>query len=409
MLPPSSRGLFVLFLLALIFISVYALYRQEREYSLVELLIEAEMNPKVVKKALRILEERLNSTGSPLIEENKVVFIYISDMPVEVWVAGDWNGWSPSADHLSRLGESQVYYLIKEFPENARVEYKFVVGEKWIPDPLNEKRAVDRPDHSVLMMLGYTEPIYTSQPWKDLKGHLTSLTIESRWLDRNCPFTFIPHQIIGNQRTIRRLTFQDGSGSEYIKFEAHRILDIIISKGEIRSLIAVFIDPKYRSCEYAMEDDYVNFLSEELVPFIDERYNTSRVREDRCIVGDSLGGLMALYVALMSPEIFGVVITQSGAFVPPRVLSTVCPKATNRDIFSVAAKPRPMKLRIYIQWGKYDQIYWIDLSEENKKMAEILEEAGHDVTIMIVPEGHNWGNWINHLLDALKDLFIPAS
>jgi len=183
----------------------------------------------------------------------------------------------------------------------------------------------------------------------------------------------------------------------------------MISKGEIRPLIAVFIDPKYRSCEYAMKDDYVNFLSEELVPFIDERYSISGTREDRCIVGDSLGGLMALYVALMSPEIFGVVITQSGAFVPPRVLSTVCPKATNRDIFSVAAKPRPMKLRIYMQWGKYDQIYWIDLSEENKKMAEILEEAGHDVTIMIVPEGHNWGNWINHLLDALKDLFIPAS
>ncbi len=403
----SSRGLFVLFLLALILISVYALYRREREYSLVELLIEAEMNPKAVKKALRILEERLNRTGSPLIEENKVIFIYISDMPVEIWVAGDWNGWSPSTDHLSRLGKTQIYYLIKEFPENARVEYKFVVGEEWIPDPLNEKRAVDRPDHSVLMMPSYTESIYTSQPWKDLKGRLTSLTIESRWLDRNVSLHVYTPPNYWESANYPTIYFQDGS--EYIKFGAHRILDIMISKGEIRPLIAVFIDPKYRSCEYAMEDDYVNFLSEELVPFIDKRYNTSRVREDRCIVGDSLGGLMALYVALMRPEIFGVVITQSGAFVPPRVLSTVCPKATNRDIFSVAAKPGLMKLRIYMQWGKYDQIHWIDLYEENKKMTEILEEAGHDVTIMIVPEGHNWGNWINHLPDALKDLFIPVS
>ncbi|HIE23529.1 MAG TPA: esterase family protein [Candidatus Korarchaeota archaeon] len=156
-----------------------------------------------------------------------------------------------------------------------------------------------------------------------------------------------------------------------------------------------------------MDDSYVNFLTEELIPFIEERYGTSRDREKRCIVGDSLGGLIALYAALIRPETFGLVITQSGAFVPPRVLSTVCPKISDKDIFEVAAKPTSLKLRISMQWGKYDIIRWIDLYEENERIANILKERGHDVLILVVPEGHNWGNWINHLPSVLRGFFKP--
>ncbi len=392
-----------LFFLAVLLAVILTLYHEKKEYSLVKLLRESENDPRALTEALMVLKERLDLEGTPLVEGNKVIFIYVSDQPLDVWVAGDWNGWSPSVDQLKRLGQTEFYYLIKEFPEDARLEYKFVIGERWISDPLNERRAVDRPDYSVLTMPGYTPCPFLSQPWNYLMGNFTTLNIESKYLGRNVSFHVYTPPNYHKSGRFPTIYFQDGS--EYIKFGALRILDIMISKGEIRPIIAVFIDPTYRNCEYAMEDDYVNFLSEELVPFIDKTYDTSRKREERCLIGDSLGGLIALYTALMKSEIFGMVITQSGAFVPPRVLTAVCPKAAGRDIFEIAEKPTVMKLRINMQWGKYDQIHWINLCEENQRMAEILRKMGHEVNTEIVAEGHNWGNWINHLPEALKEFF----
>ncbi|RLG41244.1 MAG: hypothetical protein DRO05_04490 [Thermoproteota archaeon] len=400
----SLRGLLALLPLILLFLSVYTLYKREK-VSLIELIEEAEENSNVVQKAIRALEERLNRTGSPIVEGNKAIFFYISDAPVDVWIAGDWNGWSPSTDKLRRLAQTKFYYIIKEFPEDARVEYKFVVGEKWIPDPLNENRALDRPDHSVLMMPEYKASPYLSRGSRTPSGNLINLTIESKWLRRNVSLHIYTPPNYGDAKEYPTIYFQDGS--EYIKYGAVTILDNMIAEGRIKPVIAVFIDPAYRNCEYAMDEDYVRFLSEELVPFIDSRYATSKLREDRCLVGDSLGGLISLYAALIRPEMFGLVVLQSAALIPPRVLITVCPKASG-DIFQVARGPAP-RIRVVMQWGKYDQIHWINLSEENLRMAIILREMGHEVTTLIVPEGHNWGNWINHLPDALEELFRSSS
>ncbi len=45
-----------------------------------------------------------------------------------------------------------------------------------------------------------------------------------------------------------------------------------------------------------MNDDFVAFLADELVPFMERSYNTVAFSERRLIVGDSYGGLIATYV-----------------------------------------------------------------------------------------------------------------
>ncbi len=400
----SFRGkLTTLLILALISASILSLHQKLGEPSLVKLLERSKGDPEAVKEALKVLRGRLKELGSPIVEGNKVIFVYTSEVPVEVWIAGDWNGWSPSADRLQRLGRTEVYYLIKEFPRDARLEYKLIVNDKWIPDPLNPRRAIDRPDRSVLMMPNYRHSPYLKGPKPELSGNLTSTSIKSNYLGRNVSIHIYTPPFYDKSEKYPLIFFQDGS--DYIRYGTIRILDSMISMGEIRPVITVFIDPEFRSCEYAMDDSYVNFLAEELTPFLEERYGTSRSREDRCLVGASLGGLIALYAALTKPETFGLVITQSGAFIPPRVLFTVCPKVSGKDIFEVASEPKPLKLRIFMQWGEYEVIRWIDLHEENKRIAEILKGRGHEVRVLIVPEGHNWGNWINNLPIALKSLF----
>ena len=71
-----------------------------------------------------------------------------------VFVAGDFNGWNPTATRMERMGDG-VFRATVEM-ENARVTYKFVVDGRWIADPANPEREPDGHDgfNSVLVTGG---------------------------------------------------------------------------------------------------------------------------------------------------------------------------------------------------------------------------------------------------------------
>jgi predicted alpha/beta superfamily hydrolase len=54
-----------------------------------------------------------------------------------------------------------------------------------------------------------------------------------------------------------------------------------------------------------LSDAYLRFIVEELKPFIDSTYSTSRTPESTFIMGSSMGGLISLYAVLEYPEVFG--------------------------------------------------------------------------------------------------------
>ncbi|MEL6569735.1 MAG: glycoside hydrolase family 97 catalytic domain-containing protein, partial [Pseudomonadota bacterium] len=52
-------------------------------------------------------------------------------------------------------------------------------------------------------------------------------------------------------------------------------------------------------------DDYLQFLVEEVKPYIDANYRTRTGREDTAIAGSSMGGLISLYALSEYPDVFG--------------------------------------------------------------------------------------------------------
>jgi len=52
-------------------------------------------------------------------------------------------------------------------------------------------------------------------------------------------------------------------------------------------------------------DDYLRFLVTELKPYIDQRFRVSPRREDTCVLGSSMGGLISLYALAEYPQVFG--------------------------------------------------------------------------------------------------------
>jgi C-terminal processing protease CtpA/Prc len=94
-------------------------------------LIQIEKNEQR-RKELEIL---LAAHSSYRPEEKKIVFqLQGFDNAMEVYLAGSFNGWSPSIDRLKRTASG--WELELTIPKGRHL-YKFVVDGKWITDPAN--------------------------------------------------------------------------------------------------------------------------------------------------------------------------------------------------------------------------------------------------------------------------------
>lgn len=95
------------------------------------------------------------------------------------------------------------------------------------------------------------------------------------------------------------------------------ILDNLLAADEIWPTIAVIIDSGDARASAADLDNHASFadyVAKELVPWVRAKWRVSTDPHDSIITGCSRGGLGATYVARKHPELFGNVLSQSGAF-----------------------------------------------------------------------------------------------
>jgi len=75
--------------------------------------------------------------GGPEIVEGGVIFRYYDPDAEKVYLVGDFNNWSPTADPMSDKNGDGEWTLFFPLPPGS-YQYKFVVdGVYWIPDPRN--------------------------------------------------------------------------------------------------------------------------------------------------------------------------------------------------------------------------------------------------------------------------------
>jgi len=96
-----------------------------------------------------------------------------------------------------------------------------------------------------------------------------------------------------------------------------RILDNLYADHKIGPTVAVFVDNgggAARSVDLYFSDAFVKFLTDDLLPWVERQYKFKADPLRTVLGGDSLGGLAAAYAALRRPDVFGKVLSQSGAF-----------------------------------------------------------------------------------------------
>lgn len=170
-----------------------------------------------------------------------------------------------------------------------------------------------------------------------------------------------------------------------------------IAKGEIKPVIAIFVDARdpdnlkinRRNEQFFCKKDYVDFFTTELLPLIDRSYNTSTRREDRVILGVSFGGFNAGCFGLMATPYFGGIAMNSPAH---RQFVTYLKKQYN--------KFGKKNLKIYMSVGSD-----ADNRQAVRSFRSTLKKKGYDLTYSQSHHGHNWENWKPLLPEVLETFF----
>ncbi len=337
---------------------------------------------------------------APLTDGNRAIFLR-RGVATSVAVVGDMNNWDAAQGlALRRIDGTDLWVGEGDFASDARLDYKFLIdGSHMELDPLNSRtiRASLGPN-SELAMPAYVTPPELEPAAQPAEGALTGHTLDSVFLSQTRTFfVYTPaSELLGEPPP----TVIIHDGGEYISLiDATAILDRLIADGDIPPLVAVFVPPVIRDEEYVHNKAYVQFLADELIPFIQQTYGTAPEASKTANLGASLGGLLAVYAGVSRPDRFGLAAGYSGLY-----------SLENDALIRSLQQQETLPLRFYLNVGSYETAVGGNLAEgnlleANRRLAETLAARFYDFSYVEAPQGHSWGLWRDYLGDGLRFLF----
>jgi enterochelin esterase-like enzyme len=351
-------------------------------------LLEEEMS-----RFLQILQ----TLGTPMIEGPEVNFIYYGPQAKEVELTGEFNEWAAHGQALPMepLGATAFFYHTLQLNEPARLEYKFIVDGEWQRDPFcpNQVENGLGDSNSYFVVGDFYEPPELQWVSEVPHGRVEEFDFHSRLLaNTRRVYVYLPAAYDNRgERRFGGLYVHDG-GEYRDRAKLANVLDNLIAKRDIPPLIAIMVDPVNRMSEYWANQSYLEFLSEELLPEIDERYRTLADRKARGVMGASLGGLISVYAALSRPDLFSLVGGQSSALM-----------IEEEKLAGLVGGTKRASFRFYFDVGKYEPRF----IPAHEQFVALLRKRRWPVSYQELPGGHNWTSWRAHLKDLLVFLWKP--
>jgi enterochelin esterase-like enzyme len=353
------------------------------------------INTAPVAQKQAIADSFMNAvTAKPYIEQDTIAHFVYNSQAQSVSLAGDVSGWSPDSV-LTNVSGSNFWYCTDYYPNDARLDYKFVINaSNWILDPNNPNTCTGGfGPNSELRMPGSIKPPEITFSNSIAHGVIIDTICQSSALGNSRKVKiYLPAGYPSGMTAYPVVLFHDGL--EYVSLgNAKNILDYLIANQMMAPVIALFVPPVDRSPEYSgnRKDLFTSFIVNELIPTIDAKFKTSRDPSRRAMIGASDGGNISLYIAMKHPEVFAKTGAQSSNVIP--AIST-----------TLASGPK-LDLTFYLDIGTYDipvlmpKVYNLKLILENKGYVNQFQEWH---------EGHSWGNWMEHLRYPLT-MFFPVS
>lgn len=355
--------------------------------------------------------------GLPGVENTLMCVAYRGAPGQTISVAGDFNDWAPEDYPLDELVPGYYQGLIA-LPEPPQGLYKLVIGgTEFIGDPLARRFGWD--EFGEYSQVDAMADRGHHERWPQFPGD--DGVIAARTLT-----AFIP-QGAEAARDLPVLYMHDGQNlfspdAPFGYWRASETLQAQIDLGAVQPLVLLGIDnTPARFDEYTPQADvlegmrvggnaeqYTAWLTDSVMPFVEERYPIALDAANTGVMGSSLGGLVSLYIGLSRPDLFGYVGSMSGT------IDWGTLGADNPTIDEMYQGMPPTGLHIYLDSGGSGGTGCPDGGTDNYcgnvRMLNTLVALGWvegtDLVYRWAPgEGHNEAAWAARLGDALVDWF----
>jgi enterochelin esterase-like enzyme len=362
-----------------------------------------------------------------------------------VFVRGSFLGVGAPSDYsMHQIPNSDVWYLTLKLPSGARFVYQLSPNDPLTftgpraaqraasrqADPLNPHRSDCPPNTSKFDCDSVAVlPGAPPQPWLVAKpeiaeGHVEKQTIKSAIQKIERPFSvYTPANYKSDGPPNALVILFDGEDLAEDPYPL-TTLNNLIAAAKIPSTVAVFVEnvPRRRLVDLVANPE---FMAAELVPWVRSHYNVTKDQKQTVLTGYSAGGLASAYVALRHSEVFGNVLSLSGAFWwsvehNGGVCGPRCPDsggtggedskdATTEGNFMVKqflASPK-LPLRFYLAAGTFEidrNGGGGDILESTRDLRDVLLAKGYEVHYEQFVGGHDGLSWRGRLADGLLAL-----
>jgi enterochelin esterase-like enzyme len=202
-----------------------------------------------------------------------------------------------------------------------------------------------------------------------------------------------------------------------VEWQVDETADRLIREGAVPPLIVVGIDNTgkdrlreympHRSLHFKMMRvqgrQYPDFLMKEVMPFVEHNYRVATRPEDTGLGGSSLGGLIALYTAIVQPGVFGRLLLESPSL-----------WASNRQIIKDSREVSIWPERVFLAAGTAEA----GSAERSRTVVDDVRELAAIMRRNVLSEkrlrvvikdgaGHNEAAWAERFPEALQFLFGP--
>ena len=355
------------------------------------------------------------NVSSPSVAEGKVTFRLRAPEAKAVTVAGDFGPDTP----LNRGADGVWSVTVGPLKPDVYVYYFTVDGVR-LPDPSNPQVKigyVTSTTTSIVSVPGATPAFHDVQdvPHGEIRTLLYKSKSNNAVRELN---VYLPPGYDASRQRYPVLYLLHGFANDHHSWHrygrANDILDNLLAAGSIKPFIVVMplgyggatvngdgtgIPPANAGAfggDFAL---YERDILEDIIPLIDGKYRTLANRENRAIIGFSMGGMQAGRFGLGHLESFSHVGIMSAGLVGSPATAAGGPD----PIAPLAADPAAANKRL--------KLLWIACGTDDTAMAgarathEALEKAGIHHTFVASEGAHHWRVWRGYLRDVAPLLF----
>jgi len=395
---------------------------------------------------------QLGAEGTPIVEPldakyDLVTFVWRTQYDTRsVHLRAPFVLVAPTNGLFRLMPRTDVWYLTEKIPKGARFSYQIEPNRSTVErlfqvsaqlDPLNRGPRRSCPAGTSkfrcrsMVELADARP----EPWRAARpsvpqGKVEKHSIQSAVQQVTREVTvYTPAGFSRAGKALPLVVLFDGPDFLYEEWSWYglEMWSNLIAEKRVSPMVIVMVHnlPGRRVFDLVANEKFGRFVATELVPWARREYNVSREARQTVVGGASAGGFAATYLGLMYPEVFGNVLSMSGAFwwSPEHnggQCAGVCPDSSGRPevensdattepnwLAQLALRRPASKTRFYLSAGTFE----VDLNgegagilEENRHLRDILRAKGVDVIFNQFVGGHEQVVWRGALADGLQKL-----